>query len=144
MLEIARILSLTPEQTVAITEQSARDWREWGTLLNVETHEISSVVLPETDAEDGQSALAEHPAPLPAIRPMRILVADDDDTLTFMINKLLTAAGHTVYVARDGREALRLRQREPAALGRPHHRLAQRVLRCALHAARHAPDASTP
>ena len=108
MLELARILSLTPEQTVAITEQSARDWREWGTLLNVETHEITSIVLPETDAEDGQSALADPPAPLPAIRPMRILVADDDEALTFMINKLLTAAGHTVYVAHDGREALAL------------------------------------
>lgn len=105
MLEVARLLALTPEQTVAIAGQSARDWQEWGALLNIETRAMTEIALPDPNA--GPAAPGEGaPAALPAIRPMRILVADDDETLVFMINKLLSAAGHTVFIARDGQEAL--------------------------------------
>jgi PleD family two-component response regulator len=105
MLEIARLLSLTPEQTVAIAAQTARDWREWGALLNIETHVITEIALPDPKAGPAAPGGGDPATPL-AIRPMRILVADDDETLVFMINKLLSAAGHTVYLARDGQEAL--------------------------------------
>ncbi|MBU3736503.1 MAG: HDOD domain-containing protein [Methylobacterium sp.] len=100
MLEVARLLSLTPEQTVAIAGQSARDWREWGVLLNIETQVISEIALPDPNAGPAASGRGA-PAALPAVRPMRILVADDDETLVFMINKLLSAAGHTVYTDCD-------------------------------------------
>lgn len=43
-----------------------------------------------------------------------ILVVDDDNTVAAMLEQLLTADGHRVTVARDGREALTL-----AALNRP-------------------------
>jgi len=107
MLEIAGILALTPEQLIGIADQSAREWRDWGALLNVKTHTLSSFDLPDAQAEaaNASPSLAQE---LPPVQPMRILVADDDDSLTFMLNKLLTTAGHTVYVARDGKQAMEI------------------------------------
>jgi len=36
---------------------------------------------------------------------MRILVADDSDTMSALVNDILTAEGHEVDVARTGTEA---------------------------------------
>jgi two-component system cell cycle sensor histidine kinase/response regulator CckA len=38
---------------------------------------------------------------------MRILIADDDDTLRELLETLLTRSGHEVVATRDGAEALR-------------------------------------
>ena len=46
------------------------------------------------------------PAPTPPARPLRILVADDNDDGREMLGYLLTAEGHTVALARDGPAAI--------------------------------------
>ena len=53
--------------------------------------------------------------PAPGFKtPPRILVVDDDTTVTYVIKGLLMAHGHSVIVANDGRDALRLaRERHP-------------------------------
>ena len=39
---------------------------------------------------------------------MRILIADDDNVFRFALEKLLNKWGYEVFVARDGKEALRI------------------------------------
>ncbi len=43
----------------------------------------------------------------------KLLVVDDDEALRVFLRKVLERAGHTVLVAGNGREALRLLEREP-------------------------------
>src|SRR5262249_19722770 len=46
------------------------------------------------------------PAPAPAARPLRILVAEDNEFNAQLLEQLLGRSGHRVRVANNGREAL--------------------------------------
>ena len=48
------------------------------------------------------------PAALPAVAPLRVLVAEDSEFSAVLIEKLLVKRGHAARVVRDGREALSL------------------------------------
>lgn len=97
-------LGIGPVQLVDIANQTAREWSEWGKLLNIKTSTIPAFAVPEDTQPP--TASTEAPAEVPKIvRPMRILIADDDETLVFMMSKLLKMAGHTVLTANNGRQA---------------------------------------
>lgn len=97
-------LGIGPVQLVDIANQTAREWSEWGRLLNIKTSTMPAFAVPE-DAQPTATS-TETPVETPqAMRPMRILIADDDETLVFMMSKLLKIAGHTVLTANNGRQA---------------------------------------
>lgn len=50
------------------------------------------------------------------MNPQHILVVDDNDSIASMIEQMLTADGHGVSVARDGREALEMIARKQPEL----------------------------
>ncbi|WP_119717599.1 ATP-binding response regulator [Cognatilysobacter tabacisoli] len=59
-------------------------------------------------ARGGEGATAAEPVATPAVRPLRIVVADDNRDAADTMAQVLRAAGHHVNVANDGIEALAL------------------------------------
>ena len=53
---------------------------------------------------------------LPSLEPMRVLAVEDEPEVLDLVRVMLTYAGHTVFTAASGREALELFQREPVDL----------------------------
>jgi PAS domain S-box-containing protein len=61
----------------------------------------------DTESRRGRAADSAQPA-LPAVAPLRILVAEDSEFNAQLMEKLLTKRGHTVRVVNNGREVLSL------------------------------------
>jgi PAS domain S-box-containing protein len=59
---------------------------------------------------------ARTPAFLPTLEPLRILAVEDEPEVLDVLRAMLTSAGHTVFTAASGREALDLFEREPVDL----------------------------
>ncbi len=105
-------LGINPEQVVNIANQTLREWDDWGKLLNLKTYIIPEFVVPE-DLATPTPAAPEVPTEQPVKpHPLRILIADNDDTLVFMVSKLLSMEGHVVFTARNGRIAYEIAERE--------------------------------
>jgi len=107
ILHCAATLGLSQETTIDIANRTLQEWQTWGQLLGVETREHSPILLPERDDadSDAQTSASTEPAPDNSGK-MRILVIDQDKALTFMLNKLFSAGGHTVYTAQSGSAGL--------------------------------------
>jgi len=50
------------------------------------------------------------------VRPVKVLIADDDRLVRTMLGDLLVELGHVVVAAKDGAEAVKLCDREPPDL----------------------------
>ena len=59
---------------------------------------------------------ARTPAFLPTLEPLRVLGVEDEPEVRDVLRAMLTAAGHTVFTAASGREALELFERETVDL----------------------------
>jgi DNA-binding response OmpR family regulator/signal transduction histidine kinase/putative methionine-R-sulfoxide reductase with GAF domain len=59
---------------------------------------------------------ARTPAFLPTLEPLRILAVEDEPEVLDVLRAMLSNAGHTVFTAASGREALELFEREPVDL----------------------------
>jgi PAS domain S-box-containing protein len=59
---------------------------------------------------------ARTPAFLPTLEPLRILAVEDEPEVLDVLRAMLSNAGHTVFTAASGREALDLFEREPVDL----------------------------
>ncbi|HEY3101303.1 MAG TPA: response regulator [Methylomirabilota bacterium] len=59
---------------------------------------------------------ARTPAFLPLLEPLRILAVEDEPEVLDVLRAMLSSAGHTVFTAASGREALDLFEREPVDL----------------------------
>lgn len=102
-----------------ICDRVTQSWREWGALLDLATREIPPFeelakapnepqVLP---AQDVAATLhAEVPTNL-----LRVLVVDDEESTRAVLAAMLENAGHVVFEATNGREAL-----EVAVESQPH------------------------
>jgi PAS domain S-box-containing protein len=53
---------------------------------------------------------------LPTLEPLRVLAVEDEPEVLDLVRAMLAYAGHTVFTAASGREALELFQREPVDL----------------------------
>ena len=102
-------LGLEKSQLADISNQAMADWKEWGTLLEIETN--ASPLFVAEDLIDAQEKPTEEPhfdVAAQDIAPMRIVYADDDESLLFMVKTLLTTSGHSVSTASNGIDALSL------------------------------------
>lgn len=104
LLMLGGKLAIAGDDLVALCNAVARDWREWGALLNVAT----TVVPPFEDLSrpppPPQVAGAQGAEAVPDHHRMRILVVDDDAAIRAVLKALLTDAGHEVFEAVDGRQ----------------------------------------
>lgn len=97
LLQLGESLSIDGESLIAMCDLAAREWREWGDLLQVRTHEVPP--------------FEELSQPLPAApsveegAAMRVLVVDDDGGMRTLLRAMLSGQGHDVYEATNGQEA---------------------------------------
>jgi two-component system cell cycle response regulator len=117
---LATRIGLDSEVATTIADHTLREWREWGRLLDVKTHEVGSLAAlarAEDKAPDakpgggapaaGAVAAAQPQASDPdAAQKLRFLVVDDDRSIQLLLKKLLSASGHIVHTASNGKEAL--------------------------------------
>ncbi len=105
--EVGETLDLDMVQMISIADQTAREWHEWGGLLNIDTRPIKPFKPPSANLESRQQEVRVG-SNLP---PMRILVVDDE-MISFIFSRMLGAVGHVVFTAAEGREALEIALRE--------------------------------
>jgi diguanylate cyclase (GGDEF)-like protein len=98
LLPLARNLGIENDNLATLGDQMLREWADWSALLQLTVHEVAPFSTLEVTAEN--TAATE------ILKHLTILVVDDDPTVCLLLQKLLTAAGHTVHIARDGHEGL--------------------------------------
>ena len=108
LFQLGARLSLKGEALIAQCDRIAHEWREWGALLGVETG-------PAPHFEESSELRQPAPAPLAPAAPaiagtptdrMCILVVGDQARVRNPLCGVLTAAGHQVFEAADGRQGL--------------------------------------
>jgi diguanylate cyclase (GGDEF)-like protein len=111
-------IALDAEKVSAIADQTVRDWREWGPLLDVPAGsmpplaEIAAQALPadNTQLPDDAPAADE-------MRRLRVLVVDDDPETVELLESILSEAGYEVFTAANGKDGLaRAMQCRPQAI----------------------------
>lgn len=98
-------IALDAGKVSGIADQTARDWREWGAILEVRTGDVPPIA---TIAAQAQPAGAPAPA-APAVverQQLRLLVVDDDPSILSLLESLLSEAGYQVFTAADGKQGL--------------------------------------
>ena len=110
LLPLARDLGIPDGNLVALGDQMLREWKDWSALLELGVRDVVPFSTLDVDTDRRQASSPEAP------RGLNILVVDDDPTVCLLLRKLLTAAGHTVHVARDGDEGLALALQSPPQL----------------------------
>ena len=102
LLPLAKELGIPDGNLVALGDQMLREWKDWSAMLELGVREVAPFSSLEVEAE--------HPGPSSPepLKQLNILVVDDDPTVCLVLKKLLSAAGHTVHLARDGHEGLAL------------------------------------
>ena len=102
LLPLAKELGIPDGNLVALGDQMLREWKDWSALLELDVRDVVPFSTLDANTDCQQAPSPEAPSSL------NILVVDDDPTVCLLLRKLLTTAGHTVHVARDGHEGLSL------------------------------------
>lgn len=102
LLPQAKELGIPDGNLVALGDQMLREWKDWSAMLELGVREVVPFSALEVEPE------SQVPSAPETLKHLNILVVDDDPTVCLLLKKLLTAAGHTVHVARDGHEGLGL------------------------------------
>lgn len=96
LLELGDRLAIDAETLVAMCDGVAREWREWGDLLNVKTVEV-----PGFEKLSKPAAVAEGAG-------IRVLVVEDDAGMRTLLKAMLLGVGHEVFEAVDGRQGFEM------------------------------------
>lgn len=99
-------LDLDMIEMLSIANETAREWHEWGAILGIKTRLIKPFTPPSGNPD--REATLRVGANLP---PMRVLVVDDE-MIAFIFSRMLSATGHIVFTAAEGRQALEIALRE--------------------------------
>ena len=102
LLPLAQELDVPDGNLAALGDQLLREWKDWSALLELDVREVTPFSTLAVDTDNQAASAAESP------RLLNILIVDDDPTVCLLLQKLLTAAGHTVHVAKDGHDGLAL------------------------------------
>ncbi|MGE5466438.1 MAG: diguanylate cyclase [Ignavibacteria bacterium] len=105
LLLLGSRLSLTDDTLTRVCDDAAREWREWGDLLDVRTVEVPP--FGDLSAPAPVPLAGEAGPPSEAAR-MRVLVVDDDASMRAILRAMLSGAGHEVFEAVDGRQAFEM------------------------------------
>jgi diguanylate cyclase (GGDEF)-like protein len=105
LLALGDRIGLDAERVGGIADQTARDWQEWGRLLDVPTYPVRSFAALAEEAQSpplaGMPAAPQNEAPR-----LRVLLIDDDRSVLLFLDKLLGDAGYQVFTAMNGKEGL--------------------------------------
>jgi diguanylate cyclase (GGDEF)-like protein len=102
---LCRELNVRAAEFGDIFERILPQWREWGALLRVPTHQVLS--LREIKARGEQAGIGgEEDGSASSMQGLRILAVDDDPLSLKLLVHHLQKAGHHVATATNGKEAL--------------------------------------
>lgn len=114
--ELSIKLAVELEDLILLVDHCARDWLEWTSLLNMN----SNIVIPSlAELLKSANALEVHEAAslIATVNcSLRVLVVEDDAATLRLLEVMLKNAGHSVQLARNGVEAMRLIQQQPPQL----------------------------
>ncbi|MDO8931648.1 MAG: diguanylate cyclase [Rhodocyclaceae bacterium] len=108
LLHLGSRLSIDAETLIALCDQVAREWREWGNLLDVRTAEVPPFEELSRPVPLPPIAAGELPAAGEAAHRMRVLVVDDEAGMRTILKAMLSGAGHEVFEAADGQQAFEM------------------------------------
>jgi two-component system, cell cycle response regulator len=100
-------LGLDGEASVQLLDEIAKEWVEWGRILDLDSMSVPLI----DDAAVGARRSSDQPSPADEGEPvgrLRVLVVDDDPAVLIQLKNMLAAEGHAVATASNGREALDL------------------------------------
>ncbi|MDP2821057.1 MAG: diguanylate cyclase [Sulfuritalea sp.] len=100
LLPLAQELGIAGDNLAALGDRLLHEWTEWSALLEIPVHKVAPFSTLTVTAENAAAPAAG------ILQHLTILVVDDDPAMCLLLQKLLTAAGHTVHLARDGHEGL--------------------------------------
>ena len=102
-------IRIDPATLVRLCDQIVSQWHEASRMLEGTGRSLSAAEMVPMTGPSASTAASEPSSSRPEqAERLQILVADDDPMTLRALTKLLTAAGHSVIAADDGREALRL------------------------------------
>lgn len=101
-------VAIEADALTEIGDACRRDWMEWFALMGMESLEIPpfAELLQEGDGVDEVNSAAQHDDSVPSAYLLRVLVVEDDRVMSALLASKLERAGHTVFTACDGVEAL--------------------------------------
>ncbi len=108
LLLLGSKLSIKADTLNRLCDQVAREWQEWGNMLDVKTSRVPpfdelSKPLPPPPFADGELSDGGEEG-----YRMRILVVDDDASMRAILKAMLSGAGHVVTEASNGQQAFEL------------------------------------
>ncbi|MCC6407015.1 MAG: diguanylate cyclase [Planctomycetes bacterium] len=100
-------LGLSPQDFLRLCELVRASWRDWGSILKINTPNGPSFEEISRTAQEQRDEPVDRKVELLAARKgLRILAADDEPISLRLLVHHLTRDGHTVMTASNGREAL--------------------------------------
>jgi two-component system, cell cycle response regulator len=117
LLAVAQETKIETKVLLALCDRVVAEWRDWGKILQVETKALppfeelaESAKAAAKAAEKVQLAdsTANSAVSASAAARLSIVVVDDEPAALQTLTKYLASAGHTVYPAKSGQEALGL------------------------------------
>lgn len=112
---IGRKLDLDGEMLVSIANQMLVEWKEWSALLEIQVRNVASfpdsaqdAYYPDNMNETVVTSEFKVSMESQVHASADILVVDNDPASVELLKTILGSAGHKVYTAADGREALRM------------------------------------
>jgi diguanylate cyclase (GGDEF)-like protein len=108
LLRVGTRLSMEADTLNTLCDRVAKDWQEWGALLDVPTVQMPPFEdmsrPPAAPAMAGTSASTNEDSGY----RMRCLVVDDDASMRAILKALLTGAGHEVFEAANGQQGFEM------------------------------------
>lgn len=89
-----------------LVDEVLSNWKSWAQIMEVSTFDPPPLF--PTDEEAMLPAAAAVAAPKTDTQMIRTLLVDDDPSMILVVQKLLSASGHIVAIARNGQEALEM------------------------------------
>jgi diguanylate cyclase (GGDEF)-like protein len=101
-------VSLEAETLIPLCDRVVSDWRNWATLLNIDSREVPSFEELSRPPAAPELSAAGMPDATGSDGPLRVLVADDDKAMRLLLKTLLAQAGYEVFEAGNGQDAFEM------------------------------------
>jgi diguanylate cyclase (GGDEF)-like protein len=114
LIHLRQRLEVMGVNLTEVCDAVLRQWVEWGAMLSLPTKELASKLSPVNvlgslaRRREEHQALAQGEFCSLQATGIRVLAVDDDPLSLRLLEKLLREAGHEVFTAKNGREALAL------------------------------------
>ena len=101
-------VGIESDALVEIGDACTRDWLEWSALLGMGRVDIPPFadLLLLSDRVDDASVVAQQTDLNQSTYPLRVLLVEDDRIMSALLESKLAGAGHTVFTACNGEDAL--------------------------------------